>query len=179
MKISAKVNPLARKIATFLSLLAMLVLTVVIVYTIVYPKIVKVDSDVVEIRLPGEFEGHAEILYNAEYVTQEQNGTVIKLIFEKQGYYFVSIYGEYYIFEVMNIKSPVYVIDLISSELSTIKTMVSCRILIESGIIDAFLLLIVIITKIVIRVKLVKKAKKSKLKEERTENISCGKSALR
>lgn len=121
MKINANRKYLARLIVLLVAFFALAIWTVSGVINSKRPEIVKIESNVAEIRLPGEYDGEAKILYNSKYVMQEKEKDIIKLLFEKQGYYYLEIANESYIFEVMNFESSDYAVDLVSRELKDIK----------------------------------------------------------
>lgn len=122
MKINAKTNLVVRKVARRAAFIALAIVTVAVICSNIWPETIAASSNTAEIRLPGEFEGRAKVLYNAEYVTQERDNTTIKLCFEKQGYYLVRIDNENYIFEVLNFDNSDYTVDMVSKELSDIRT---------------------------------------------------------
>lgn len=132
MKINAKTNLVARKVAKAVVFIALAIITVSAISSSIWPETIAVSSNTAEIRLPGEFEGRAKVLYNSEYVTQERDNTTIKLYFEKQGYYLVKIDNENYIFEVLNFDDSEYTVDMVSKELSDIQASVAVTIVLLS-----------------------------------------------
>lgn len=132
MKINAKTNLVARKVAKTAAFIALAIITVTMICCSIWPETISVNSDTAVIRLPGEFEGRAKVSYNAEYVTQERDNTTITLCFEKQGYYLVGIDNENYIFEVLNFDNSDYTVDMMSKELSNIQVSVVITIVLLS-----------------------------------------------
>lgn len=127
------------------------------------PKLITVTGDTAIIRLPGEFEGEANVKYNSKYTEQSVTDSILTLKFKKPGYYKCFIGFKVYIFEVLDFDETNYTVDLITKEYRSIMhTVYLEKLLIAFAI---WLVCILVFTQIIPR-KITKKAKKEKLSFE-------------
>lgn len=101
---------------------ALLLLVVICMFVLLInkPKVVEVAGNTAVIRLPGEFDDEAKILYNSKYADLTECDSILTITFKKQGYYECSVGRNRYVFAVFNLDSQDYTVDLLAKEYNEI-----------------------------------------------------------
>jgi len=108
-----------KNIKSIVIVLCIVLLTGLIVFATRYIckyEVITLDNNMASIRLPGEFNGKVNVLYNEKYLTQEKENSVLNLKFSKEGYYYVKILDYRYVFCYLKDTSSNYTIDLLQHE---------------------------------------------------------------